>query len=686
MAYHEHLLSTRRYMKVAKLSGLVLGLHPHGDAAVNDATTAISRDWILNVPLIDIHGNNGAIDGSGAAAARYIEARLTPAAELILKDLDQNCIEMQPNFDDTMEEPTVLPASWPVIFINGTKGIAFGMATNILPHNPLEVLDGAIYLAGHPGDPKDQLPNIIKGPDFPTGGTIVGYDGIEQEFKNGRGSFTVRGTAHINEKERQIIITEIPFGVTTKALLKSFSKVLEPKRKALGITAIDDESSDKIRIVISFKKRAPKRQLETALNLLYQRSDLEVTLHADNHLIWERRPIQANVKQYLNHFLNFRSQVLLKILKHQQKTMSNRQEIVQGFLRLVDIADNVVPLAKASASRDDLEQTLQDKFNFTQPQAHAIAGRAIYRLGHQDTQALEKELKDLTAKLHSIHVVLSSRKNFLKFLIQDLRHTRKFFAKSGNYKRKTQIIAETHVKQPEIKQQDLIRDEDVIVVVKDTGTMQRMTNAMYENSKDSAINPETIVATLNTNTRNIVMGFTAHGLAYTRIANDLPSQGLKTEPDSLQYEIASYKANDRTLGAVSFPESQAKDYYLLSVTTHGHIKLTTLDKIMPKLTTKLYQKRTQKYNGLRIKGDTVAQVWCFTKDELHQHHYHLIANTNKKRTQERDVDIASLNIQGSTGSGSSLIKLDPDKGEKFTKLELQGQDETNPKAESQPEK
>ena len=285
MAYDNHLLSNHPYMKSAKLSGLTLGLHPHGSVSIDDATATLSKDWNLNVPLIDIHGSNGGIDGSGPAASRYIEARLTKPAEYVLKDLDKNAVDFVDNYDVTMKEPTILPASWPVAMVNGTVGIAVGLATNILPHNPLEMMNGAIYLAKHPHGTDTKLRQLIPGPDFPTGGTIVGYDGAIDEYKSGRGRFIVRGTAQIDNKQKEIIISEVPYSITTTSLKESINKILDNHSNELGITGLDDNSSTDVKIVIRFKKKATKEQMQTTLNLLYQKSELETSISANDTMI-----------------------------------------------------------------------------------------------------------------------------------------------------------------------------------------------------------------------------------------------------------------------------------------------------------------------------------------------------------------------------------------------------------------
>lgn len=670
-AYKDHLTHTARYKKVATVSGDVLALHPHGDAAINDAMIPISQNWKVNVPLIDIHGNNGAVDGTGAAAPRYIEMRLTKPAELLLDGLEKDSVDIVSNYDGTKEEPTVLPASWPVVMTNGTSGIAFGLASNVVPHNPIELLNAAIHLVDDPDDKQSKLLSIIKGPDFPTGGVIIGKDSCREEIESGKVKYVIRGKAQLDVKKRQIVVSEVPYGVTTQALVESFGKVLEPQKQVLGVTKINDETTETPRIVIVFKKRTTKTQMETTLNLLYtdSKSLLQTSITTNNNLVWERRPGQFGIHQYLRHFLKFRSQVLVRVLKYDIKAAQARLNIVNGYLKMIDIVDQIIPVAKSSQNRDDLEQQLVKKFGFNQPQAHAISGIAVYRLGKQNVKALEDEQAKLDHELEIKQAVLGSKKMFLAFLKADLKHTLKFFDKP-EYQRKTKIVEYVRTPKAAVDVDDLVKPEPIKVAVKSTGVLQQMTAAMYENSKDDPANADDIIAIMDTQTTNVVMGLTTHGLAYTRMAGDLPYQNLKSEPDSVQMTIPSYKRDDETLMALTFVEHDAKKRYIVSLTANGYLKIVNVSKVLPSLKTKGYLKRTTKYNGLKADGDYVVRNFVLTDEELAQATLHL--SVNKKRTQDRDIKLSEEHVQGASGSGRRVFKLDPSNDEHFNEIELSG--------------
>lgn len=684
MAYDNHLLSNHPYMKSAKLSGLTLGLHPHGSVSIDDATATLSKDWNLNVPLIDIHGSNGGIDGSGPAASRYIEARLTKPAEYVLKDLDKNAVDFVDNYDVTMKEPTILPASWPVAMVNGTVGIAVGLATNILPHNPLEMMNGAIYLAKHPHGTDTKLRQLIPGPDFPTGGTIVGYDGAIDEYKSGRGRFIVRGTAKIDNKQKEIIISEVPYSITTTSLKESINKILDNHSNELGITGLDDNSSTNVKIVIRFKKKATKEQMQTTLNLLYQKSELETSISANDTMIWKNHPVTIGIKDYLLHFLNYRSQTLVRILTYRQKHSEQRLNIVKGLIRLIDIAEEVTKEAKNSNSRAEFEQILQTKFKFNAEQAASIAVIPLYRIGRQDLAKLQKEQEELERQIKTIKAVLSNKDLFLKYLIKDLQQTKKIFR---NAKRKTKIIAEEHIEPVKIKKETLIKDQNVVIVIKPNGIIQRMSQQVFDNNFEKYSEKDNLVQILHANTRQGFIGFSNNGLSFFRYVNDLENQNINNDVDPIQRELKDFKSDDDTIFADNF-ELPLKEHqrYILSLTSHGMIKLMDEAKLVPNTNNKGYLKRSTKYNGLRHEHDQVVKTMLITEEQ--RQNATLLVQVNKKRTSDRTVVLSDLTIQGPAGSGKQLIKLDPANNETYTTIKLNDptvQDQTEKPSDDQPD-
>lgn len=672
MAYTQHLLHDKRYMKSAKLSGLVLALHAHGSSSVDGASVTLSQDWVVREPLIDIHGNNGGIDGSGAAASRYIEARLTYPAELLMSGINKNAIDMVDNYDSTMKEPSVLPASWPVAMVNGTSGIAVGLSTNIPPHNPLELLDGAIYLVDSPADKKNKLATIIKGPDFPTGGTIVGKDGIKEEFEHGTGKMVIRGTAHIDEKKNQIVITEVPFGVSTTRLTESIGNTLEPEKTALMVSSVDDATSTDVKIIVQFKKSAKLKQMQTALNLLYKKSDLQTTFSAQNYMIWNQHPIIPSMKEYLLHFLSFREETLKRILNFDNEKKQARLNIVDGLIKLIDISDKVIKDARNSNGKQDFQNILMKKYHFNEEQAKSIAVMPLYRLGKQDAISLAKEQKELHADLDKIHLLLSSENEFKKYLKNDLRNTKKVFKDS---QRKTKIIDSDDVKEIKIDKTALIKKKDALVVAKRNGVVQRMSQQVYDNNIGDYADKDNIVATIKSNTRQGALFFTKFGLAYFRFVDSLENTNVKNDPDSVQQTITSYKANDETIGADAFNMKSEEKRYIVSVTKYGAVKVTDETSVVPNTNTKAYLTRTTKYNGLKNRKKHADEEVIFVK-ALNQHDYDTLTLIITKtrgttgRTVETNIKLSDMNVQGAAGSGSQKVKLSEKMKETITNIEL----------------
>ena len=650
MANLHHLNSTAKHMKVAKLSGLVLALHPHGDSSVNQALTTLSRQWELNLPIIDIHGNNGSVVGTEAAASRYIEARLTKAAELLMDTINMDSVDMVDNFDNTMKEPELLPAKWPVALINGSTGIGWGMSTNILPHNPDEIMDALIEIAKNPKITLKKLQTIIKGPDFPTGGIIVGHSDAKEELKDGTGKFTVRAKAEIDDKNNEIVITEVPYRVSTTALVSSMNKALEQYRIPLSILSIDDETAADVKVVVRFKKSATHKQMETALSVLYSNSNCEENLSANTLMVVNNMPKVIGIKDALIEFLVFRKKTYRRELNFQYNKLADRLNIVEALIKLIDIADEVIVLAKKCDGKDDLSKKLQKKYKFNQAQADAIASMPIYKLGKQNALALKKEYEDKKQQYDEINHILNNEKAFNQAIIKELKQTKKAI---GTHPRKTQIISKDDIEiTNDVDTTSLIKEQDTLVVVKKDGIIQRMSEKVYDNNVDKYKDKDKIITTCKAKTTDGMIFYTRNGLTFYRLVDEIENQNVKSDVASVQTVITSYKANDEILTCSPIKKDKSKKY-IISVTESGMVKVGKEADEIPSTKTKAYIKKTKKYNGLKVKDDIVKKVFIVSQQELKKKKLVIVRTDDKKISMSLD----KLTVQGASGSGANKGKF-----------------------------
>lgn len=651
-AYINNVLSNKKHMKCAKLAGLVLGFHPHAPASIEDVLTNLSADWKYNIPLIDINGNNGAITGDGAASSRYIEGRLTKEAELLLDGLNKNCVEMERNFDNTEDEPVLLPAKWPVSIINGTSGIAYGMKTDILPHNPDEIMDALIKIAENPKVKDEELMNIIKGPDFPTGGCIIKDSASKDEFLTGKAKFINRGKAEIDFKHKQIKITEIPYGMSTTNLVANIASVLEQYTDVLKISELSDETTTEPHIVINFTKKATEENMQTALNLLYKKSKLEMSQFANMLMIVDGKPQQIGIRTYLEKYLEFHKKITRNEFQYDYDILDKRLNIVYGLLKLIDISDEVIKLAKKCDGKTDLVNKLIEKYDFNEPQAEAIAKMPIYNLGRQNALSLKKEKEEKEKEANRLKQLLDDEKLFNKEIVKILKETKSIL---GEHPRKTQIISadKTEVQDLELDQKQLIKEQSVLVVIKTDGVIQRMSEKVFDNNIKNYDNKDKIIETINAKTTNGMLFFTKNGLSFYRVVNDIENLTLKQDADSIQKTIDDYKSNDEILTACIYDDNQKPKEYIVSVTNKGNIKVGRISDLIPSTKTKLYIKKAKKYNGLKIEDDFVEKVFLLTEDELNSKSIVFVRSDGK----ELDYPLKDLTIQGAGGSGANKGKL-----------------------------
>lgn len=474
--YINHNDSAHPFTKCAKTVGDVLGkFHPHGDLSVYDAMVRMSQWWKQSMPLIDIHGNNGSIDGDGPAAYRYTEARLSKVANELLKDLDKGTVEWAPNFDDTLLEPTVLPAKFPALLVNGTNGISAGYATNIPPHNLGEIIDATIKRIDSPNCRLETILDIVKGPDFPTGGICMGKNGIIDAFSTGRGRVIVRSKYEVvkTKGKEQIIITEIPFEVN-KAMMVAKIDAIRIDKKIDGIAEVRDETDRTgIRIAIDLKANANS---DLIINYLLKNTDLQVSYNYNMVAIVNKRPMTLGILSLLDAYIAHQKEVITRRSKFDLESYQKRLNIVDGFLKMMDILDEVIKTIRASKNKTDAKENLMKEFNFNTEQAEAIVVLQLYRLTNTDVLALEEEHDNLVKYIKALELILSNEEKLKEVMKYELKKIKKDYPMP----RRTEIVDE--IVDIKLDTTDLITKENVMVALSNEGYIKRVSMKSYTSS------------------------------------------------------------------------------------------------------------------------------------------------------------------------------------------------------------
>jgi topoisomerase-4 subunit A len=505
--YHDGNTYDHAYRKSAKTVGLVIGnYHPHGDTSVYDAMVRMSQDWKVRLPLIDIHGNNGSIDDDPAAAMRYTEARLAKVTEVMESDLDKNTVEMTPNFDDTENEPTVLPVPFPVMLVNGATGIAAGYATNMPPHNLNECVDASIYRLQNPDCSLNEIMEIIPGPDFPTGGLVMGSKGIREAFETGKGRITVRAKAEIMDDRtcQQIIITEIPYEVVKSQLVKKMDEIRLSK-DIDGILDVRDESDRTgMRIVVDVKKESDANMI---LNYFYKNTDLQIYYSYNNVAIIDKRPVQVGLLELLDAFLNFRKDVVLRRSQYELDKMEARCHIIEGLMKAVSILDDVIKVIRASKDKADSKNNLIKKFKFDEPQAEAIVSMRLYRLSNTDITQLREEFAQLVNQIEETKAIIENPNVLNSVIVKELRGVKTDYGDA----RRTYISEEAA--EIVIDKAQMVTNERVMVTVSRDGYVKRVSLRSF-NSSDTLTGLKTgdvLIGAMECDTVDTLLLFTSHG-------------------------------------------------------------------------------------------------------------------------------------------------------------------------------
>ncbi len=565
----------RPHKKSAWTVGEVIGkYHPHGDFAVYDTMVRLAQWFSMRTPLIDGHGNFGNIDGDGAAAMRYTESRLARPAMELLRDLQKDTVDWQPNYDESLAEPQVLPARFPNLLVNGSSGIAVGMATNIPPHNLGEAVEATCYLIDHPDATVDELMQIMPGPDFPTGAVIMGSDGIRQAYETGRGSITVRAKAHVESTKtgrNRLVFTEIPYQVNKGTLQEKIAQLVNEKRIE-GIADMRDESTQKgIRLVIELKKGVIP---QVVLNNLYKFTSLQTTFGVNNLALVGGVPKCLSLTEMLRHYIDHQVDVVTRRTRFDLKKAQARAHILEGYLLALDHIDEVIHIIRSSQTDAEASQRLIERFGFTPEQTNAILEMKLRRLTGLERDKIEEELAGLRRAIAYYEDLLAHEEKILGVIKDEMREISKKYAD----KRRTEIAAAER----DLDVEDLIADEDMVVTITHTGYVKRIPVAAYRSQKRggkgvsgvSLKEDDVISEMFIASTHEYVLFFTNRGKVYRLKVHELPI-GTRQARGTAIVNLLPFEEGEKIASVIScreFPD----DEYLLFATKSGMVKKTVM--------------------------------------------------------------------------------------------------------------
>ncbi|NCD21997.1 MAG: DNA gyrase subunit A [Spartobacteria bacterium] len=566
----------KAFVKCAKVVGEVIGnYHPHGDAAVYDTLVRMGQDFSMRYMLIKGQGNFGSIDGDPAAAYRYTECKLGKMAEDLLADIDKDTVEMQPNFDESLREPRVLPARVPNLLVNGSTGIAVGMATNIPPHNLGEIVDGTIHLIDHPDATVADLMQFVQGPDFPTGGTLCGRGPIRAMYETGRGHMRLRGKAAVeewkNDRER-IIITEIPYAVNKSAMIERIADLVHEKQLE-GISDLRDESDkDGIRVVVELKRGEIG---QVVLNNLYKQTQLSVTFGAILLAIDRGRPRVMNLKEMMQCFIEHRFEVLTRRTKFELREAQARAHVLEGLLLALDHLDEVVRIIRASVNRDAARAQLMGRFGFSELQANAILDLRLYQLTGLERDKIEAEFKALQDRIAYLQDLLADAAKLYGVMKDDLRDVRAAYADA----RRTEIVADAG----DIDVMDLVADEDCVISLSRAGYVKRTPTSVYREQKrggKGVVGMDTkdedyVEHVFNCSAHDWMLFFTERGRMYFKKAYEIP-EGARDSRGKALVNLLDMQGGEKIAAIIPIRGFDA-DKYLFFATEKGTVKKTALD-------------------------------------------------------------------------------------------------------------
>lgn len=635
------------FRKSAKSVGNVMGnFHPHGDSSIYEALVRLSQDWKLREPLIEMHGNNGSMDGDPPAAMRYTEARLSKIAGLMLQDIDKDTVEMALNFDDTEKEPTVLPARIPNLLVNGATGISAGYATEIPTHNLSEVLDALIYLIKHPTASLDKLMEFIPGPDFPTGGIIQGIDGIRKAYQTGRGRVVVRAKTEIETLRggrQQINVTEIPYEVNKAQLVKRIND-LRLAKKVEGIAEARDETDRSgLRIAIELKRGANANGI---LNYLLKNTDLQINYNFNMVAIDDQRPMRVGLKRILTSYLGFQKEIIRRRTQYNLTKAQQRLHIVEGLIKALSILNKVIKTIRASKNRKDAKENLVKEYNFTPEQAEAIVTLQLYRLTNTDVTELEKEQEQLNSRINEYQLILTNENELAKVLTKEIRAIKKEF---GN-PRRTKI--ENHVEKLEIDTKVTVANEDVVVLVSHAGYIKRSSIRSFKASEaeENGLREDDYPLLIQqTNTLSHLFMFTNLGHIIYRPIHEIADARWKDTGEHISQTIG-LADNEEIIKAMIFDKLDQPGTLIMG-TSDGQVKQTAFNDYKP-------GSRYKSHASVAIKLRDNAQVVNVDYYEPTNENCSLL--TISRQGYAVRYDVADVPVTGIRTAGVRAINLKDD--------------------------
>ena len=639
------MLPGKAYKKSARIVGDVLGkYHPHGDTAVYESAVRMAQDFSTRYPLVDGHGNFGSVDGDSAAAMRYTEMRMAKITVEMLRDIDKNTVDFMPNYDGSLQEPLVLPSRIPNLLVNGSYGIAVGMATNIPPHNLSEVVDGLSAMIDDPDITIDGLMKYIKGPDFPTAGIIQGVKGIEDTYRTGRGSITVRAKTEIEDMDRgkhRIVVTEIPYQVNKARLIESIAD-LQRQKVLDGITALRDES-DRSGMRIAIELRADVSP-DIMLNNLFKHTQMQVNFGAIMLALVDGHPRILNLKQILYYYLKHQEEVITRRSQYELDKARAKAHILEGLLIALDHIDEVIKTIRESRTDDVAKQALMSKFGLSEKQAIAILDMRLRKLTGLERDKLEQDYKDVQETIAYLEDLLSSREKIMGVVKDELQDEKKNFGDE----RRTQMSATKE----DFTLTDLIPDEPMTITLTKQNYIKRMDSADIRVQKKGGRgvsgmkmkDEDYVWKILNTSTHNRILFFTNKGKVYMKTAVEFPKSTRTARGSALINFIPNLARDERVTELLDLDNVQEGTKYLLMVTKKGYVKKTELAEY----------KNINKNGLISIRlneGDRLAAVLAITGEE------EIILGTKDGMAIRFSVDDSEVRSMGRAAAGVHGIKL-----------------------------
>ena len=635
----------KSYRKSAKSVGNIMGnFHPHGDSSIYDAMVRMSQDWKNREILVEMHGNNGSMDGDPPAAMRYTEARLSEIAGYLLQDIEKKTVPFAWNFDDTEKEPTVLPAAFPNLLVNGSTGISAGYATDIPPHNLAEVIDAAVYMIDHPTAKVDKLMEFLPGPDFPTGGIIQGRDEIKKAYETGKGRVVVRSKTEIEKLKggkEQIVVTEIPYEINKANLVKKIDDV-RVNNKVAGIAEVRDESDrDGLRIAIELKKDA---NTELVLNYLFKYTDLQINYNFNMVAIDNFTPRQVGIVPILSSYIAHRREVILARSRFDKEKAEKRLHIVEGLIRVISILDEVIALIRASENKADAKENLKVSYDFTEEQAEAIVTLQLYRLTNTDVVVLQEEEAELREKIAMLAAIIGDERTMYNLMKKELREVKKKFATP----RLSSL--ENTAKAIEIDTASLIAEEDTYVSVTKAGYIKRTSPRSFVASTLEEIgkrDDDRLIFVQSVKTTQHLLMFTSLGNVIYRPIHELADIRWKDIGEHLSQTITNFETNEEILYVEVV--NQFDDATTYFAATHlGQIKRVERKEFTPWRT---YKSKSVKYAKLKDETDQIVAVAPIKLDDV------LLISRNGYALR---FNIEEVPVVGAKAAGVKAINLKED--------------------------